>query len=129
MKIEFTDGSGSVPNTTIPHDPSLTVPVNPIIVGPHTVPYGESGTLIDGSNIQTTEYRYNRANNYVTPKYRVGSVVTYLEQDLYKMGKIKSAVFDNTHWRYTIMGANFEVYETSIKEVIHVDNQDFLKKL
>jgi len=66
---------------------------------------------------------------YVAPKFKAGSVVTYQEDSTYKMGKIKNAILLKDVWNYIITGSNYNVCEHMIKEVIHIDNQQFIKDL
>ena len=79
-------------NTNVPFTvPAISIPS---IV---TVP----GTMTD---TQTTEYRYNDLH-YVVPKFKVGSVVTYKEEEQYKMGRILTAKLYGSVWTYKIDGA------------------------
>ena len=65
---------------------------------------------------------------YSTPRYRVGSIVTYLEDGKYHMGVVEYAIcldyakestaVAETIWRYKISTAASEVKESMIKEII-----------
>jgi len=66
--------------------------------------------------------------NYSTPRYRVRSIVTYLEDGKYHMGVVEYAIcldyakestaVAETIWRYRISTAASEIKESMIKEII-----------
>ena len=99
------------------------------IVSDHTVPYLYPNKVTTGYKYHIDAASSAEDTKYVAPKYRAGSVVTYLEDGRFKMGKIKSAIFLEKTWRYRVMDAYSDVYESMIREVIHMDNQQFIKDL
>ena len=66
---------------------------------------------------------------YITPKHKIGTVVTYLEDGNYKMGRITGAILIVDTWKYVVSGARNEIFEKQIKQVIELDNQEFFDKL
>jgi len=67
---------------------------------------------------------------YVKPIYAIGTTVTYrVGNGRYRMGKIRSAMYIEGAWQYRIIGSRFRIFESAIKEVIYINNQEFIKKL
>ena len=118
--IEFLqqeDGSTIVPNIT---DSLITVPNT----GPA---YPNAITTIDAAAFTNAVYR--QEVEYKTPKFRLGSVVTYKILEVYKMGKVIGAIEYKNGWYYKIDSEEDRVAEESIKEEIFVSNQEFIKGL
>lgn len=62
---------------------------------------------------------------YKTPKYRIGSIVTFKNADgSWEMGKILSAKLENAFWQYEIKATTIHhPSESNIKEVIFINFQ------
>lgn len=73
--------------------------------------------------------KYQDKPVYATPKFRAGSVVTYLYRDQYRMGRILAAKLYGTSWEYDIEKSEALIQERDIKEVIAIDNQEFIENL
>lgn len=84
-----------------------------------------------GSNTITNS-TYDYANSarfsnpeYKTPKYRIGSIVTFKNADgSWEMGKILSAKLEGAFWQYEIKATTIHhPSESNIKEVIFINFQ------
>lgn len=78
----------------------------------------------------TTSSTYNNAGKfcnpeYKTPKYRIGSIVTFKNADgSWEMGKILSAKLEGAFWQYEIKATTIHhPSESNIKEVIFINFQ------
>jgi len=118
--LQQEDGSTIVPNiTTSP----ITVPNS----GHFTTAYPKAITTIDATAFTDSVYR--QEVEYKTPKFRLGSVVTYKILEVYKMGKVIGAIEYKNGWYYKIDSEEDRVAEENIKEEIFVSNQEFIKGL
>lgn len=82
------------------------------------------------SNYYNASPTYNNADKfctpeYKTPKYRIGSIVTFKNADgSWEMGKILSAKLEGAFWQYEIKATTIHhPSESNIKEVIFINFQ------
>lgn len=112
-------------------DSSIIVPN--ITTSPITVPNTGHFTTADPISIidasAFTDSVYREKVEYKTPKFRLGSVVTYKILEVYKMGKVIGAIEYKNGWYYKIDSEEDRIAEENIKEEIFVSNQEFIKGL